>query len=107
MRYLLVQNKGVYTIIAVTNEYMDQFIGLIRRLRKELPKIKSNFLPQLPVILAEFRYLELHEEVPLIDGNNFLDELERDFMNITETTYPVRSLLTEIRAVKAQLEDDF
>ncbi|MNG39073.1 hypothetical protein D3C84_1269940 [compost metagenome] len=40
----------------------------------------------------------------IVSGLDYLNELERDFASIQEKSYPLISLLTEIRALQAQLE---
>jgi hypothetical protein len=54
---------------------------------------------------AEFRALDLLDEKRFpIGGLQYVNELEQTFASIREGSYPLVSLLTEIRALQAQLE---
>jgi len=62
-------------------------------------------VPGLPRAIAEFRALDLLDENrSAIGGLDYVNELERSFASIRESSYPLVALLTEIRALQAQLE---
>ena len=62
-------------------------------------------MPKLPRAIAEFHKLELLDEKQApIGGLHYVNQLERTFASIRESAYPLIALLTEIRALQAQLE---
>ncbi|MNO09229.1 hypothetical protein D3C81_2322640 [compost metagenome] len=46
----------------------------------------------------------MEPDYPLLNGLEYINQLEKAFASIRETSYPLVSLLTEIRALQAQLE---
>ncbi|MCP3774556.1 hydrolase/acyltransferase [Paenibacillus sp. MZ04-78.2] len=87
--------------------HMYQLAALNQRLHKELDKLTTPNVPGLPVFIAEFDGLELvHPGYTLQHGLEYINRLEQTFSAIQaqEKEYPLISLLTEIRALQAQLE---
>jgi hypothetical protein len=84
---------------------MYQLTALNRRLHKEIAKLTASNVPGLPRMIAECDQLDIIDEVyPLVGGLDYINQLERTFSAINEKSYPLISLLTEIRALQAQLE---
>ncbi|MFD2670792.1 hydrolase/acyltransferase [Marinicrinis sediminis] len=82
-----------------------QLSALNVRLQKEVSKLTAQNVPTLPTLIAECDALELHDpRYPLISGLDYINQLEEAFSRIEEKSYPLISLLTEIRALQAQLE---
>lgn len=82
-----------------------QMSALNRRLHKELNKLTASNIPELPHVIAECDNLDLIEErLQIRNGLEYINELEQSFAQINEKSYPLISLLTEIRALQAQLE---
>ena len=85
--------------------HMYQLTALNRRLHKEINKFTAKNVPQLPVMVSECDNLEVMDNhYPITSGLAYINALERAFAAIEETVYPLISLLTEIRALQAQLE---
>lgn len=108
-RYVLfVQSNtqpGGLEIVQMPESFAYQLSALNKRLHKEIEKLTASDIPQLPVVVAETSDIELvHEEYKIIGGLDYINELERNFSSIREDNYPLISLLTEIRALQAQLE---
>lgn len=105
MRYCLLQGSNGLEFVAIPKDHMYQLVALIRRLHKEIDKLTATNKPALPTIIAECGELEVHDSnCRLVDGLDYINELEKSFESIQETEYPLISLLTEIRAFQAQLE---
>lgn len=106
MSYVLFQQEdGGLQFVEMPASHAYQLSALNLRLHKELSKLTADNVPVLPKAVAECRGLELLDEsiVP-IGGLTYINELERSFASIREQAYPLVSLLTEIRALQAQLE---
>ena len=106
MSYVLLQhNNGKMQFVEMPATHAYQLSALNLRLHKELSKLTADNVPTLPKAVAECRELELLDEtiVP-INGLSYINELERSFSGIREQAYPLIALLTEIRALQAQLE---
>jgi len=85
--------------------HMYQLTALNRRLHKEIAKLTSNKVPKLPTMVLECDDLDiLDERYAVVSGLDYINRLESSFAAIKETVYPLISLLTEIRALQAQLE---
>ena len=105
MRYVVLQHREQLTFVEMPASYAYQLSALNRRLQKEMDKLTASPLPDLPIAVAECSELELFETGhDKIDGLNYMNALEETFSSIRETSYPIISLLTEIRALQAQLE---
>ncbi|MFC5701863.1 hydrolase/acyltransferase [Cohnella faecalis] len=104
--YVLLQREdGTLLFIEMPASHAYQLSALNLRLHKELSKLTADNVPQLPRAVAECRDLELlNESDTPIHGLKYVNELEQAFSAIRESAYPLVSLLTEIRALQAQLE---
>jgi hypothetical protein len=105
MRYLLLKQQDELQIVVMPDSYMYQLVALLKRLHKEVGKLTSADRPELPEVIAECGQMELHSDrLSIVDGLDYVSLLEREFARLKETEYPLISLLTEIRALQAQLE---
>jgi len=106
MSYVLLQEEqGNLQFVEMPASHAYQLSALNLRLHKELSKLTADNVPKLPKVVAEFRDLELHDENQTpIGGLQYINELEKTFSSIRESAYPLIALLTEIRALQAQLE---
>lgn len=105
MRYLLLKDSQGISFVQLPESYMYQLVALLKRLHKEIDKLTIADKPELPVAIAECSQLELfHEDYQAVDGLDYVSQLEQHFARLQETQYPLISLLTEIRALQAQLE---
>jgi len=104
--YVVMQRRdGSLEFVEMPATHAYQLSALNLRLHKELSKLTADNVPELPKAIAECRELELlDEKMAPVSGLAYIDELERTFSAIRETAYPLVSLLTEIRALQAQLE---
>lgn len=102
---ILQQEDGTLQFVEMPSTHAYQLSALNLRLHKELSKLTADNVPQLPRAIAECRGLDLlDEQIRPIGGLAYISELERAFNAIRESAYPLVSLLTEIRALQAQLE---
>ena len=105
MRYVILQQDQELQFVEMPEEYAYQLSALNLRLNKEIDKLTAENVPGLPRAVAECDSLELlREEHSLESGLAYINRLERAFASIQESEYPLISLLTEIRALQAQLE---
>lgn len=105
MRYVLLQQDSQLSYIEMPADYAYQLSALNLRLHKEISKLTAKDIPSLPRAIAECDQLELLDETASITGGlDYINELERSFAMLKENHYPLISLLTEIRALQAQLE---
>jgi len=106
MSYILLQQEqGDLQFVEMPASHAYQLSALNLRLHKELSKLTADNVPTLPKAIAEFRALDLLDENQApISGLQYVNELEATFASIRENAYPLVSLLTEIRALQAQLE---
>lgn len=105
MRYVIMQQDQELQFVEMPEEYAYQLSALNLRLNKEIDKLTAENVPGLPRAVAECDSLELlREEHSLESGLAYINRLERAFAAIQESEYPLISLLTEIRALQAQLE---
>ncbi|WP_419878318.1 hydrolase/acyltransferase [Brevibacillus centrosporus] len=105
MRYLLLQEGTGLQFVSLPESHMYQLVALMKRLHKEIDKLTIADRPHLPEVVAECGELELlKSELAIKDGLDYVSSLERRFASLQESEYPVISLLTEIRALQAQLE---
>ena len=106
LSYVILQEpdgRVVFVEMPATHAY--QLSALLIRLHKEAVKLTADNVPALPRPLAECRMLETlgNAETP-VSGLDYVGRLEEAFAAVRETSYPLISLLTEIRALKVQLE---
>ncbi|ASA19497.1 hydrolase/acyltransferase [Paenibacillus donghaensis] len=105
MRYVILQYKQELQFVEMPEEYAYQLSALNLRLNKEIDKLTADNVPDLPLAVAECDALELlREEHSLQSGLDYINLLEGAFAAVQEEHYPLISLLTEIRALQAQLE---
>lgn len=106
MTYVLLQHEnGALDFVEMPATHAYQLSALNLRLHKELSKLTADNVPKLPRAIAECAKLELlNENDSPIGGLDYMNDLERTFAAVRESAYPLISLLTEIRALQAQLE---
>ncbi|MBM7567377.1 hydrolase/acyltransferase [Paenibacillus sacheonensis] len=105
MRYIIMKSDQEVSFVEMPASHAYQLSALNLRLHKEIDKLTASHVPALPHAIAECADVELHDKSIVVhSGLAYLNQLERDFAGIEEKTYPLISLLTEIRALQAQLE---
>lgn len=107
MKHALLQHNDQLEFVEMPTTHMYQLAALNQRLHKELDKLTIPSKPALPVFIAEFEQLEIvHPAYKLQHGLDYINGLEKTFSALQEQEkqYPLISLLTEIRALQAQLE---
>jgi hypothetical protein len=106
-KFALLQHQDQLEFVEMPATHMYQLAALNQRLHKELDKLTVPGVPALPHFIAEFQALELvHPGHELQQGLAYINKLEQTFaaLQAQEKQYPLVSLLTEIRALQAQLE---
>ncbi|MHA0856585.1 hydrolase/acyltransferase [Paenibacillus sp. CMAA1364] len=105
MRYVILQLQHELEFVEMPADYTYQLSALNLRLNKEIAKLTAANVPTLPLAVAECDDLDLLQEQNQIQsGLDYINKLEQSFAAINEGSYPLISLLTEIRALQAQLE---
>jgi hypothetical protein len=105
MRFIMLQQGETISFVEMPASHAYQLSALNLRLHKEIDKLTATNVPSLPYAIGECDALELHNpSIRVSGGLDYMNELERSFSAIQEKTYPLISLLTEIRALQAQLE---
>ncbi|MDQ1911654.1 hydrolase/acyltransferase [Paenibacillus sp. GD4] len=105
MRYALLQLQDNIEFVELPASHIYQLTALNKRLHKEMEKLTASNVPPLPTVIAEFDNLDIvHPSYRLHHGLEYINQLETTFASIQEKEYPLVSLLTEIRALQAQLE---
>lgn len=106
LSYVLLQYAdGRLQFVQMPATHAYQLSALNLRLHKELSKLTADNVPELPRAVAECRDVELLDpSIAPVSGLDYMNELERAFAGIREQAYPLIALLTEIRALQAQLE---
>lgn len=106
MRTVILQYDNQHMeFVEMPETHAYQLSALNRRLHKEITKLTATNVPDLPKAIAECTELEVLEPAfPIINGLEYINQLEASFSAINEQSYPLISLLTEIRALQAQLE---
>lgn len=105
MRYVILQQDQDLIFVEMPRDYAYQLSALNLRLNKEIDKLTAAEVPTLPRAIAECDQLELlQESLQITSGLDYINGLESAFSAIREENYPLISLLTEIRALQAQLE---
>lgn len=94
------------TVVEMPADYAYQLSALNRRLHKELDKLTVANKPELPYVMAESSgEVEVLDPKTTVEGGlDYLNRLEQAFASLDEKTYPLIALLTEIRALQAQME---
>lgn len=105
MKYVILQHDQELIFVEMPSDYAYQLSALNLRLNKEINKLTADGVPTLPKAIAECEGLDLlQESLQTISGLDYIHELESTFSAIQEENYPLIALLTEIRALQAQLE---
>lgn len=105
MKYVILQQEQELKFVEMPGDYAYQLSALNLRLNKEIDKLTAKQVPVLPLAVAECDSLDLPQEsLHITNGLDYINELESSFSAIREENYPLISLLTEIRALQAQLE---
>jgi hypothetical protein len=99
------QQDSSLLFVEIPSTHAYQLSALILRLHKELSKLTADNVPVLPHVIAECREAELLDpSVQRMDSLTYIRDLENTFASVREQSYPIIALLTEIRALGAQLE---
>ncbi|WP_138494196.1 hydrolase/acyltransferase [Paenibacillus pinistramenti] len=105
MRYCILQQETELIFVEMPADYAYQLSALNLRLNKEVDKLTADNVPVLPIAVAECDSLDLlRESDEIVSGLDYINRLEKSFSAVNESSYPLISLLTEIRALQAQLE---
>ena len=105
IRYVILHGPEGLEYVEMPATHAYQLSALLLRLHKEIGKLTADNVPKLPRVLAECSALELLDPAASVTrGLDYMARLEREFAAIREQSYPLVSLLTEIRALLAQLE---
>ncbi|MUT67625.1 hydrolase/acyltransferase [Paenibacillus sp. NEAU-GSW1] len=105
MRYVVMKQDNSLFFVEMPESHAYQLSALNLRLHKEIDKLTADRIPQLPYAVAECDNVELHDSsLQIISGLDYINALESDFAGVNESAYPLIALLTEIRALQAQLE---
>lgn len=105
MRIVILKLDDELQFVEMPSSYAYQLSALNGRLHKEIEKLTATNVPRLPAAIAECDNIAFTvPQYSLISGLDYINELERAFASIDEQAYPLISLLTEIRALQAQLE---
>lgn len=99
------QHQQHIEFVEMPESHAYQLSALNRRLHKEISKLTASNVPELPRVIAECEALEvLDPNCSVVNGLEYMNQLEASFSSIDEQSYPLIALLTEIRALQAQLE---
>ncbi|MEO3945612.1 hydrolase/acyltransferase [Gorillibacterium sp. CAU 1737] len=105
LRYLLLKTGDQLHAVSMPASHLYQLTALLGRLHKETGKLTAEPKPVLPLALAECDRLEpIDRSLSIEEGLAYINKLEHEFAALPERAYPLVSLLTEIRALQAQLE---
>lgn len=105
MRYHVLLYGDRLEFVEMPASHAYQLTALHQRLHKEIGKLTAENVPNLPQAIAECDALEIvSKEYETISGLTYMNQLEQAFASVQEKSYPLVSLLTEIRALQAQLE---
>ena len=105
MRYHVLLEGGRLEFVEMPASHSYQLTALLQRLHKEIGKLTAENVPSLAQPIAECDALEIvHKDYSVLSGLDYMIRLERSFSSVRENHYPLIALLTEIRALLAQLE---
>jgi hypothetical protein len=105
LKHCLIKENDQLILVSIAETHMYQFTALIFRLHKEVSKLTVEHLPSVPEVLLECAQAEVNSnDIQVMEGLDYINELEARFAKLKEENYPLLSLLTEIRAFQAQLE---
>jgi hypothetical protein len=101
----ILQSSQSLEFVEMPATHIYQLTALHQRLHKELDKLTARQVPELPDVIAECEGVDIvHSSFSITSGLTYINRLEQLFSKIEEKQYPLISLLTEIRALQAQLE---
>lgn len=104
-KIVILQNGAVIQFVDIPATHAYQLTALHKRLHKEIVKLTAANVPTLPKAIAECEALEITDPSQnTVTSLDYINELEKTWAAIEEKSYPIISLLTEIRALQAQLE---
>lgn len=104
-KIVLLQDGADLTFVEMPATHAYQLSALNVRLHKEVGKLTAANVPSLPQVVAECTEVEIiQDKYTIMSGLEYINQLEASFAAIQEESYPLISLLTEIRALQAQLE---
>lgn len=105
MRYVILKQNDLLQFVEMPATHAYQLSALNVRLHKELDKLTAANVPNLPAVVAECDNLDFMDPTyETLSGLDYINHLEQSFASIEEKAYPLVALLTEIRALQAQLE---
>ena len=105
LRYAWLKEENHWFVVAMPEDHMYQLTALHVRLHKEIDKLTVDQAPTLAHVVAECSDLDMLDDSIVVQrGFDYLSELEKRFASLKEKNYPLISLLTEIRALQAQME---
>ncbi|MCI3922746.1 hydrolase/acyltransferase [Paenibacillus sp. TRM 82003] len=105
MRYHVLLYGDALEFVEMPASHAYQLTALHHRLHKEIGKLTAENVPSLPRAIAECDDLEIVDKAyEVMSGLAYMNQLEQAFAAVQEKSYPLVSLLTEIRALQAQLE---
>ncbi len=105
MKFVILQDQQAIRFVEIPESHAYQLTALHHRLNKEVGKLTAADVPDLPKALAECDGLELTDNSQtIVSALDYINGLETEWSSIQEKSYPIISLLTEIRALQAQLE---
>jgi len=105
MRYHILFTGDKLEFVEMPASHAYQLTALHQRLHKEIGKLTAENVPSLPLAVAECDALEIVDPAHSVtSGLEYMNRLEQSFAAVQERSYPLVSLLTEIRALQAQLE---
>ncbi|HEX7055687.1 MAG TPA: hydrolase/acyltransferase [Bacilli bacterium] len=105
MRYCILNDQGRTLFVEIPASHAYQLTALHQRLHKEIGKLTAAAVPSLPIVLAECEHVEIVDpELSILKSIDYINQMEKTWAAIDERHYPLISLLTEIRALQAQLE---
>jgi len=105
MRYHVLLYGERLEFVEMPASHAYQLTALHHRLHKEIGKLTAENVPGLPQAIAECDALEIvNKDYTVMTGLAYMNQLEKAFASVREQSYPLVSLLTEIRALQAQLE---
>ncbi|WP_128895718.1 hydrolase/acyltransferase [Longirhabdus pacifica] len=105
MKYVILKDDLNIQFVEMPYHYAYQLSALHQRLHKEISKLTVATKPSLAYVVAECEKLErIDPNASMMSGLDYINMIEKRFSEVNETSYPIISLLTEIRALQAQLE---
>lgn len=106
-KIVILLDGNLIKFVEIPSTHAYQLTALHHRLHKEINKLTAPNVPSLPRAIAECENLEIVDQTQALNKVGslaYINQLEKDWAAIEEKSYPLISLLTEIRALQAQLE---